>query len=68
MAALDRIRLTGLLRKDPAQAGSFYWVRRLPAGALPAGLALPAGVRCQRGAFAERAVRAWPMAMKLPYT
>ena len=24
MAALDRIRLTGLLRKDPAPAGSFY--------------------------------------------
>src|SRR5690242_21886082 len=25
MAALDRIRLTGLLRKDPAPAGSFYF-------------------------------------------
>ncbi len=31
MTALDRIRLTGLLRKDPAPAGSFY-VRGVVAG------------------------------------
>jgi hypothetical protein len=30
MVALDRIRLTGLLRKGPASAGLFYEVRYLP--------------------------------------
>ncbi len=30
MAAHDRIRLTGRLRKAPAQAGAFYFLSRAP--------------------------------------
>src|SRR5690349_1653855 len=61
MAALDRIRLTGLLRKDPATAGSFY----CRGGEGGAGGAVRGGdgrAGGGRGAVAE-----WPQGAAVPW-
>jgi ubiquinone/menaquinone biosynthesis C-methylase UbiE len=49
MAALDRIRLTGLLRKSPAPAGLFYWRDARPGSSVEPAGSLSAGWLSTRG-------------------
>jgi hypothetical protein len=51
MAAQDKIRLTGLLRKSPAQAGLFY----LPFGPATSRLVIPIGFAATQGVIDELA-------------